>query len=216
MLDERLKSHYESLSRAIWFTRTADAKAAPVLAVQVALAGTLAARFERLAPVLAREAWGAESIVLVGSMVLYALFLVASVVAAASVYLPRNPRTGRSLIYYEDIAAMPIESFKRKASRVAPATVEVQLLDQVHMVSLIASTKMYRVRWAYYLSAPSVVLWVILLAWGKHLISGPPTPAILVLDFLINWTSVFAGTAEVYLTTAPVPGLCTRPAPAGL
>ena len=45
-LEERLRSHYESLSRAIRFTRTADAKAAPVLALQVALLGALATRFE--------------------------------------------------------------------------------------------------------------------------------------------------------------------------
>ena len=49
---ERLRSHYESLSRVIRFTRWADTKAAPVLALQVALVGTLAARSDRLAATL--------------------------------------------------------------------------------------------------------------------------------------------------------------------
>lgn len=69
-MEERLRSHYESLTRAIRFTRTADSKAAPALALQVALAGTLAARFEKLAPIIVKEPWGVESVVLAGLLLL--------------------------------------------------------------------------------------------------------------------------------------------------
>lgn len=165
-MEERLRSHYESLSRAIGFTRAADAKAAPVLALQVALVGTLAARFERLAPTLSVESWGVESSALVALMVLYGLLLIVIVAVSASVYLPRNPRTGCSLIYYEDISKMPFESFRDKAGAMPPEIIEHQLLQQIHTVSAIASTKMRQVRWAYFLSTLSVVLWVMLLGWG--------------------------------------------------
>ena len=47
-MEDRLRSHYESLSRVIGFTRAADAKAAPVLALQVVLLGGLTTRFEDL------------------------------------------------------------------------------------------------------------------------------------------------------------------------
>ena len=166
-MEERLKSHHESLSRAIWFTRSADTKAAPVLALQVALVGTLAARIERLTPILVQDPWGAEAVVLAGLLGLYALFLITVITFAARVYLPTNPRTGRSLIYFEDIAAMPFETFQEQAGEMPPAAIERQLLDQIHTVSRIASAKMRRVRWAYFLSGPSVLLWVILLAWGS-------------------------------------------------
>ena len=166
-MEERLRSHYESLSRAIGFTRMADSKAAPVLAVQVALVGTLAARFERLAPIIGDEPWGVESVVLAGLLALYAISAIGVVVLAASVYIPRNPRTGGSLIYYEDIAAMPFESFQERAKQVDASAIECQLLEQIHTVSGIASAKMHRVRWAYYLSVPLVVIWVILLGWGS-------------------------------------------------
>ena len=165
-MEERLKSHYESLSRAIAFTRSADTKAAPVLALQVALVGTLAARSDRIAPTLSVESWGVESSLLVVLVVLYAVILIAIVAVSASVYLPRNPRTGGSLIYYEDISMMPFESFRDQADAMTPELVERQLLQQIHTVSSIASTKMRRVRWGYFLSIPSVVLWVILLGWG--------------------------------------------------
>ena len=57
-LEERLRSHYESLSRVIRFTRTADAKAAPVLALQVALLGALATRSEELSQMMASGPMG--------------------------------------------------------------------------------------------------------------------------------------------------------------
>ena len=44
---------------------------------------------------------------------------------------------------------------------------EGQLLEQIHTVSRIASAKMLRVRWAYYLSIPSVVYWIVLVGWSS-------------------------------------------------
>ncbi len=166
-MEERLKSHYESLSRAIAFTRSTDTKAAPVLALQVAFVGTLAARFEGLAPILLKAPWGVEASVLAGLIGLYVLFLIGVIVLAVSVYLPTNPKTGRSLIYFEDVGAMPFEAFAEQAKQMRPEVMEHQLLDQIHTVSRIASTKMRKVRRACVLSVPSVVLWVILLAWGS-------------------------------------------------
>lgn len=166
-MEERLQSHYGSLSRAIGFTASADNKASPVLALQVALAGTLAARFDNLTPILAREPRDAEAFALMALMSIYVVFLVASIVVAASVYVPKNPRTGRSLIYFEDIGAMRYRDFAKQAAQMEPEAIERQLLDQIHAVSKIASSKMRRVRWSYYLSGPAVALWVTLLAWGS-------------------------------------------------
>ena len=166
-LEERLSSHYESLNRVIGFTRAADGKAAPALALQVALSGTVAARFDRLVPILRNEPWGVESVALAVLLALYALSVIGVVALAASVYLPRIPSTGGSLIYFEDIASMPLESFREQAGQMDAGAVERQLLEQIHTVSGIASAKMRQVRWAYYLSVPSVVFWVILLGWSS-------------------------------------------------
>ncbi len=159
MLEDRLKSHYESLSRAISFTRMADAKAAPVLALHIALLGTLATRAESLLSF--------ESAILTALLVLYATLVLLSMILAANVYIPRHPRSNKSLIYFEDIASMPVESFIKRAKRVDSDFIERQLLEQIHTVSKIASVKMRRVGWAYYFSIPSVVLWVVLFGWGS-------------------------------------------------
>ena len=166
-LEERLKSHHESLTRVIRFTRSADTKAGPVLALQVALVGTLAARFEKLQPIVMADQWDLTRFVLIALIILYVVFLLWVVVLAAMVYIPINPRTGKSTIYFEDIAAMGYESFQAKATEMSPEEIEKQLLDQIYRVSKISSVKMRRVRTAFLLSAPASALWVVLLAWGS-------------------------------------------------
>ena len=166
-MEERLNSHYELLSRSIEFTRSADAKAAPVLALQIAILGALATRFEKLIPALFADPLCLETAVLWVVLIVFAGFMIATILTAASVYMPMHPRTGESLIYFEDIAAMQSEVFVRRSKEMSPDVIEEQLLSQIHIVSHIASTKMRRVRWAFWLSAPSFVLGLILLAWGS-------------------------------------------------
>ena len=166
-MEERLKSHYESLSRAIWFTRTADSKAAPVLALQIALLGTLAARLDKLLPMVANGPWTFDRVALTIVILLYGTLLVSAVTMAARVYIPTNPRTGDSLIYFEDIAGSSCDNFRHRASSMCPTLIETQLIDQVHRVSIIASDKMKRIRCAYWLSAPSVAVWAVLLGWSS-------------------------------------------------
>ena len=166
-MEERLNSHYESLSRSIAFTRSADAKAAPVLALQIAILGALAARFEKLIPALWVESLCFESAFLWVILGAYLVFMGAAVAMAARVYMPMHPHTGESLIYFEDIAAMKSEAFAKRAKELSPDMIEEQLLSQIHVVSQIASTKMRRVRCAFWLSGPSLLLGLILLAWGS-------------------------------------------------
>ena len=166
-MEERLRSHYESLARAIGFVKAADTKAAPVLALQIALVGTLAARSEKLWDMVVRPTGDAESALLLSLIALYILSLLFSVALAGLVYVPRNPSTEESLIYFEDISSMPFERFEERARGMSPAAIERQLLDQIYRVSAIASVKMQKVRWAFASSAVSVPLWIVLLAWGS-------------------------------------------------
>ena len=166
-MEERLRSHYESLSRVIRFTRTADTKAAPVLALQVALLGALATRFEDLYAIVASGTWDAERGMVVGLTVIYGLLLTAVILLAAMVYMPMNARTNQSFIFFEDIAAMAFQEFQSKARNMGSNLIEHQLLDQIYRVSKVASIKMRRVRCAILLSLPAIVLWFVLLAWSS-------------------------------------------------
>ena len=165
MMEERLKSHYESLSRAISFTRVADTKAAPVIALHVALLAALASQTERLWPIFSQIQGSVESCILAALTVVYLLCALSAITLAANVYLPRHPKNNGSLIYFEDIAASPVESFVERAQQMDTDGMERQLLDQVHTTSKIASVKMRCVRWTYYLSAPAIVLWVVIFGW---------------------------------------------------
>ncbi len=166
-MESRLNSHYESLTRAIAFTKTADTKAAPVLGLHIALVGTLAARFDVLWNIITKSPSYLECAFLISLLALYILLLIIAVCLTALVYIPKNPRTGSSLIYFEDIAAMEYKEFEELSKDLSPQKIEQQLLGQVHIVSKIASTKMRKVRWAFWISLPSIGLWLVLLAWGS-------------------------------------------------
>ena len=165
-MKERLRSHYESLSRAIRFTRTADAKAAPLLALQVAFLGALATRSEELYHLVASGPWDAERASVIGLAVIYSLLLTAVVLLAALVYLPMNAKTGRSLIFFEDIAAMEWGDFQSAARNMSHDLIERQLIYQIYVVGGVASVKMRRVRWGIILSLPAIAMWFTLLAWS--------------------------------------------------
>ena len=164
-VEHRLRSHYESLARVIRFVRSADTKAAPVLGVHIALAGTLVARLDGLTSNID----GFENLVsatIITLIALYGLSTAAAVGLAAWVYVPISPRTGKCLIYFEDIAGMAFEDFRNRAKTMDGALIESQLVDQIYKVSKIASLKMWRIGCAFWLSGPAVLLWVALLAWG--------------------------------------------------
>ena len=146
--------------------RTADAKAAPVLALQIALVGTLAARGDKLLAIASQEPWGIENTILLGMVALYAVLVLVVVSLAAWVYIPMNPRTGKSLVYFEDIANMDRRLFEHRAKRVTEEAMESDILSQIHIVSQIASSKLGRVRWAFYFSVPAVLLWLALFVWS--------------------------------------------------
>ena len=93
--------------------------------------------------------------------------MIAVIALAALVYMPANPRTGKSLIYFEDISHMEYGKFEAQAKVMKLDHIESQLLNQIHRVSQIVSKKMYRVRWAFILTGPSGVLWLVLMVWGS-------------------------------------------------
>ena len=90
-MEERLRSHYESLQHVIRFTRQADAKAAPIIALQIALVGALATRLDRLLPIVAQGPWCVERISLVIALAFYGIFLCAAVAVGAWVYFRERP-----------------------------------------------------------------------------------------------------------------------------
>ena len=118
----------------IGFTRTADAKAAPVLALQVALLGALATRFEELYRMIVSGPTDAERAAVIGLTIVYSLLLTAVIVLVALVYLPMNEKTGRSLIFFEDIATMEWGEFQSAAQTMSHDLIECQLLHQIYVV----------------------------------------------------------------------------------
>lgn len=168
-METRLQSHYESLSRVIRFTRMADTKAGAVLALQFVLAGALATRLlDQVAPAIAKDPVGVVGFAVTVAGLAYILSALAAVVLAVLVYAPATPKTGQSLIYFEDVAGMDCQQFIAAARAMDAAEIERQLLDQIYRVSCIARDKMRWVHRALGLSMASVLTGIVLLA-----VSGP-------------------------------------------
>lgn len=169
-MENRLQSHYESLARVIRFTRMADTKAGAVLALQFVLLGALAAQFDqalvdKVWAVVTRGSGEFWDFVFTGVMALYLFATLIAVGLAVGVYVPATPKTGRSLIYFADIADMDCQKFIVAAMGMDAVEIERQLLEQVYYVSEIASRKMRRVRYAFWCSGLSIPTGIILLAW---------------------------------------------------
>lgn len=168
-MQNRLQSHYESLARAIRFTRMADTKAAAVLALQFVLLGALAAQFDELLAVITECCGSFRDCALVGVLVLYGISTLAAIGLAVWVYIPSTPKGGKSLIYFEDVANMNYAEFEMAALQLQSPDIERQLLKQIYQVSRIARDKMGRVRLAFYASGFSILLGITLLAWATML-----------------------------------------------
>ena len=71
----------------------------------------------------------------------YGVLVTAVIVLAAMVYLPMNAKTGRSLIFFDDIAAMEWGDFQSAARNMSHDLIERQLLHQIYVVARVASVK---------------------------------------------------------------------------
>lgn len=166
-MEQRLRSHYASISRAIDFTKMADAKAASAVVLQIALIGALAFRAAPLVDTLKQFPYGVEQVPVLIITIAYGVCSLCSIGFAGWVFFPKTPRTGSSLIYFEDIASMPYEAFVERSRQINSTTIEQQLLQQIHQVSKIARKKMNKVKCALIFSGATVVLWAILMVWSS-------------------------------------------------
>ena len=67
--------------------------------------------------------------------IVYGLLRTTVIGLAALVYLPMNRKTGRSLIFFEDIAVMGWEEYQSASRNMSHDLMERQIIDQIYRVS---------------------------------------------------------------------------------
>ena len=176
-MENRLQSHYETLSRVIRLIQAAEATAGVVLFVQFVMAGVLAILLlDQLDPAITKDPVGTAGIAVTLVGMTYILSALAAVglvvwvyvpaVSVVRVYPPATTKTDRSLIYFTDIAELGFQKFIVAARGMDAAEIEPQIQELIYRVSRIASGKMRRVRYAFLLSGVSIITGIILLVWG--------------------------------------------------
>lgn len=166
----RIDLHNRSLDRAVWMTQMADGKAAPVLALHVSLAAVTVTQTGGVGEVLGGGSAGlAATTAAWPAFVLYAVCSLLAVVQAMLVYLPggrrkRPPGKAPSVVYFDDIQWAPRDRFIERAMGLSFDLTEVDVLEQVHAVSTLASAKFAGVRRAFFSSAIALGAWLVLIA----------------------------------------------------
>lgn len=146
-----------NLDRQIAWIRASDAKISLLLPINTAMVAVLATHLA-----------DAHLTLLHWLLALAASLPCAlSFIAAVRSVMPRNRATGRSLIYFHDIAAHAHDDFQ---SRIASLTPEAHLSDlatQVHVSAGFAREKMRHARDAYRALFVAVPFWIAALALLK-------------------------------------------------
>ena len=166
----RIDLHNRSLDRAVWMTQMADGKAAPILALHVSLAAVTVTQMGSLGDVLTGGGPGAVAAAVAWpAFAVYAVCSLLAVVQAMLVYLPAGRRVqplGKvpSVIYFDDIQSVGRGEFIGRAMGLSFDLTEVDVLEQVHAVSTLASAKFAGVRRAFVMSAIALAAWLFLIA----------------------------------------------------
>ena len=172
--EDRIEHHTRTLDRAIQLTFIADAKAAPVLALQATLAAVTVSQLSPILDLLSPGQHGA--LAAAGAWLLFAAYAGTALVAlvlASLVFLPRTgraqpvPAERRSLVYFEDIRSLGEPEFRRRSKLLREEELEDDLLTQVYAVSGIAAAKFSHVMSAYLTSAAGLSLWLTLMVWAR-------------------------------------------------
>lgn len=159
-LDVRLRMHVATLDRTITFTRHADTKAAPLLALNATLAVATVAQTDQLHQALVADGVSLISALAWACLLSYAFLTVFSTVLAIRVFIPATPRTGNSIVYFEDIRAMGRDDFIYLGTRDPDDGLELDILTQIHAVSGIASRKFRWLRHSFVASLCALGFWL--------------------------------------------------------
>ena len=131
---EKLHEHLEQiLGKQISWIQSADAKAAIVLPISIAMTGTIAA----LAP-KSMCSWEVTSIL---SVTFTLSLLVFSIIFLGFSTFPRTSGPKGSLIYFGGIADNSLEEYKVKTLKLTSSAYTEDLINQTHRNAQIASIK---------------------------------------------------------------------------
>ncbi len=166
-VDHRVHAHTATLERIGFLTQLADGKAAPLLALQAALAGATIAGLDRVRALLSGEHGSAAA---AGSVVLLLAYIGCAITVSLltlAIYFPVSRPTGGTVTFFNDIQAMPQGEFELRSRALSHGELERDLLRQIHAASGIAAAKFRQLRWAYVLSGIGIAAWLPLMVWGS-------------------------------------------------
>ncbi len=164
---DRTSDYLRTLDRMIRLTSLADSKAAPLLAAQATLAAVTATQLHKMVD-LVRDGAVGEIIAVALFGLVYVACTAISTMLTLQVFLPKNAPGQGSLLFFADIASMPLEEFVERSMALRDEEMERDALEQTHIVARLASAKLQQVRWALFIMIGALAAWLGLMAMVNY------------------------------------------------
>jgi Pycsar effector protein len=158
-IGERIDGHLAGLDRMIRLTALSDTKAAPIVAVNATIAAVSVTQVGNLQNLL-KDAQTVQVVSVWALVAVYLLFASISVVTAVRIFLPRDKPGRRSVLYFADVARMPLEEFIVSSTMQTAEDLERDALEQQHAVALVVAGKFERVRLAFITMLAAIAAWI--------------------------------------------------------
>jgi Family of unknown function (DUF5706) len=166
-VSDRASDYLRTLDRMIRLTSLADSKAAPLLAVQATLAAVAATQFHKIVD-LVRDGNAAEIVAALLLGIVYVSCTVISTASTLSVFLPKDAPGQNSLLFFADIAHMPLKEFVERSMALSDEDLERDALEQTHIVARLAAVKFQQVRRALLIMIGALIAWLGLMALANY------------------------------------------------
>lgn len=141
----------KNLDRLLHWIGAADSKIAPILAIDTAMIGVLAALYSKLSVSLGWCLW-----LVIPSVIVLGL----SILTLAIAVFPRTKGPEGSTIYFGGIASCEFKTYKAKMCELHPEEYRDDLIAQCHRNAQIAAEKYKWVKRSMICLFPGIVFWV--------------------------------------------------------
>ena len=155
----RIEANYKNLERASSWVVNADTKASLILAFNGGLFAHLMIKVPEIRNFLINQGFGISSSILLVISGLFILFFVLSITNCFKTIRPSLDAKTPSIFYFGTIQNLSLDTFKEKIKSLDEEGIEDELINQTHIISMVAYKKFTSIRKALNNLILSLILW---------------------------------------------------------
>ena len=155
----RIEANYKNLERASSWVVNADTKASLILAFNGGIFAHLMTKMSEIINFLINRGLGISSFILLVISGLFILFFVLSVTNCFKTIRPSLDAKKPSIFYFGTIQSLSLNTFREKIKNLDEESIEDELINQTHIISMIAYKKFTAIGKALNNMIISLIFW---------------------------------------------------------